>query len=230
MTRILILATLLGATLSASHTAAAQDAAPWKVYLEGGGKVSAFRTTSYGGSYQPQGTYPSPEEDRKITVRNTFSGFLQVKGFKEVAKRLTLSGTVGLDMQHLNYRTGYTETFSNGTITAYGRDHISRLLSRARVDIGFYYPVRIGESGRLLPGIALGQMVNLSEQGYSYTFLQPGIYFTNDRLLLSATVSETPYNVLIPGASHMEGQLRGTYTYDAEYRIREFQLGFGAKF
>lgn len=228
---MLTVAPLLCIGLGVTHVATAQNTTPWRFYFEGGGKVSDFRATSYGGSYQPQSGAPLfSQEDRVITVRNTFSGFVQAKGFKELGQHLTLSGTVGLDMQHLNYRTGYTETFSGSGITAYGREHISRLLSRARVDFGLHYQVRIGESGRLLPGVAVGQMVNLSKDGYSYTFIQPGIYFTNDRLLLSATVSETPYNVIIPGASHMTGQLQGAYTYDAEYRIREFQLGVGAKF
>ncbi|MDU0369266.1 hypothetical protein ACFPAF_02570 [Hymenobacter endophyticus] len=222
---------LLCAALRFSGTAAAQDTAGWKFYFEAGPKITDFRTTSYGGTYSPQSgsTYFS-EEDRRVSVRNTFSAFMDVKAFRPLSERLVLSGTVGLDMQHLNYRTGYTQTTSNSVVTAYGNEHISRLLTRARADFGLHYQVRLGESGRLLPGVSVGQMVNLSKDGYSYTFIQPGLYFTNDRLLLSATVSDTPYNVLIPGASHFEGELQGPYTYDAEYRIREFQLSVGAKF
>ncbi|RSK51295.1 hypothetical protein [Hymenobacter rigui] len=221
---------LLGASIVA-HSAAAQDTAPkWRFYFEAGPKISDFRTNSSGGSYFPTSGRSSPEEDRRVSVRNTFSGFMQVKGFRALSEHLMLSGTVGLDMQHLNYRTGYTQTGSNGIITAYGNQHISRLMSRARTDFGLHYAVRLGQSGQLMPGVSVGQMVNLSKDGYSYTFIQPGLYFTTDRLLLGATVSTTPYNVLIPGASHFEGDLNGPYTYDAEYNIREFQLSVGAKF
>ena len=231
MKRTLTILSLVCAALGLSGKAAAQDAGGWKFYLEAGPKITDFRTTSYGGSYAPQsGTSFSDEKDRQVSVRNTFSAFVDVKAFRPLSERLVFSGTLGLDMQHLNYRTGYTQTSSNGIITAYGNEHISRLLSRARVDFGLHYQIRLGEAGRLLPGVSVGQMVNLSKDGYSYTFIQPGLYFTNDRLLLSATVSDTPYNVLIPGASRFEGNLRGPYTYDAEYRIREFQLSVGAKF
>ncbi|WP_426493105.1 hypothetical protein [Hymenobacter sp. 102] len=230
MKRAFTVIALLGALGGFAHSATAQDSSKWSFYFEAGPKISDFRTTSYGGSYFPTAQPAFPETDRRVTVRNTFSGFMNVKGFRPLSEHLLLSGTVGLDMQHLNYRTGYTQTGSNGIVTAFGNDHISRLLTRARADFGLHYAVRVGQSGRLLPGVSIGQMVNLSKDGYSYTFIQPGLYFTTDRLLLGATVSDTPYNVLIPGASHFEGDLNGRYSYDAEYRIREFQLSVGAKF
>lgn len=227
----LTLAALLGTTLGLTQTATAQDVSKWSFYFEAGPKVSQFRTQASGGQYFPQSGQPLfSETDRRVTVRNTFSGFMNVKGFRPLSEHLVLSGTVGLDMQHLNYRTGITQTGSNGSITAYGSEHISRLLSRARADFGLHYAFRLGESGRLMPGVSIGQMVNLSRDGYSYTFIQPGLYYTTDRLLLGLTVSDTPYNVLIPGASRFEGDLNGAYTYEAEYRIREFQLSVGAKF
>lgn len=225
-----LLLTLAGALLS-RHSAAQDTPNKWRFYFEAGPKISDFRAMSYGGTYRPQSASPSfSEADRKVTIRNTFSGFMQVKAFKPLSEHVVLSGTLGLDMQHLNYKTGYTQTVVNDIITAYDNQHISRLLTRARADWGIHYQFNIGATGHLMPGVSVGQMVNLSKDGYSYTFIQPGLYFTNDRLLLSATVSDTPYNVLIPGASHFEGVLNGPYTYDAEYRIREFQLGIGAKF
>jgi len=225
------LAALLSATLGLTQAATAQDAPKWSFYFEAGPKISQFRAQSYGGHYFPQsGQQRFPETDRRITVRNTFSGFMNVKGFRPLSEHLVLSGTVGLDMQHLNYRTGTTKIGTNGSVTAYGSQHISQLLSRARADFGLHYAVKLGESGRLMPGVSVGQMVNLSKNGYSYTFIQPGVYFTTDRLLVGITASDTPYNVLIPGASYFEGDLDGFYTYEAEYRIREFQLSVGAKF
>jgi hypothetical protein len=225
-----LLLTLAG-TLLGRQSAAQDSPTKWQFFFEAGPKISDFRAMSYGGTYRPQSASPSfSEADRKVTIRNTFSGFMQVKGFKPLSEHIVLSGTLGLDMQHLNYKTGYTQTVVNDIITAYDNQHVSRLLTRARADWGIHYRFNIGASGHLMPGVSVGQMVNLSKDGYSYTFIQPGLYFTNDRLLLSATVSDTPYNVLIPGASHFEGVLNGPYTYDAEYRIREFQLGIGAKF
>lgn len=231
MKAFVTLAALLGTTLGLSQAASAQDTAKWSFYFEAGPKISQFRTQASGGQYFPQAGRPQfPESDRRVTVRNTFSGFMNVKGFRPLSEHLVLSGTVGLDMQHLNYRTGSTITGSNTYVTAYGSEHISRLLSRARADFGLHYAFRLGESGRLMPGVSVGQMVNLSKDGYSYTFIQPGLYYTTDRLLLGLTASDTPYNVLIPGASRFQGDLNGAYTYEAEYRIRELQLSIGAKF
>ncbi|UOR05450.1 hypothetical protein MUN82_21305 [Hymenobacter aerilatus] len=221
----------VAAALLSRQSVAQYTPTKWEFYFEAGPKISDFRTTAYGGTYSPQSASPIfSDADRKITVRNTFSGFMQVKAFKPLSERIVLAGTLGLDMQHLNYKTGYTQTVINDYITSYEQEHISRLLTRARADWGIYYRFNLGTSAHLMPGVAVGQMVNLSQDGYSYTFIQPGLYFTNNRLLLSATVSDTPYNVLIPGASRFEGELNGPYTYDAEYRIREFQLSVGAKF
>ncbi|UYZ63001.1 hypothetical protein [Hymenobacter weizhouensis] len=223
--------TVLALGCLAATSASAQEASKWQFYFEAGPKISQFRTQASSSSYSPQGN-PSlfSADERKVKVRDTFSGYLQVKTFTPLSERVLLSGTAGLDMQHLNYRTGYTQRVINSTITAYDNEHISRLLTRARVDWGLYYRVKLGQSGQLMPGVAVGQMINLSRDGYSYTYLQPGIYFTTDRLLLSVTASDTPYNVLIPGASRFEGLLNGPYTYEAEYRIRELQLGIGARF
>ncbi|QNE40600.1 hypothetical protein F1C16_14020 [Hymenobacter sp. NBH84] len=225
-----LLLTVTGALLS-RPSVAQYTPTKWAFYFEAGPKISDFRAMSYGGTYSPRSaSLVFPEDQRKITIRNTFSGFMQVKAFKPLSERVVLAATLGLDMQHLNYKTGYTQTVVNDIITAYENQHISRLLARARADWGIYYRFNLGTSAHLMPGVAVGQMVNLSHNGYSYTFIQPGLYFTNDWLLLSATVSDTPYNVLIPGASRFEGELNGPYTYDAEYRIREFQLSVGAKF
>lgn len=203
----------------------AQDAAPWRLYFEAGPKISQFRATSYGGTGNLGGM-----ESSNVEVRNTFSGFTDVKAFKPLSNRVVLSATVGLDMQLLNYRTPYTETYSGNGISAYSRQHISRLLTRARVDWGLHYQIKVGESGYLLPGVTVGQMINLSENGYSYTFLQPGLYYTSDRLLVSFTASDTPYNVLIPGASRFVSTYRGnTFTSESEFRIRELQVSIGAK-
>ncbi|UYZ60839.1 hypothetical protein [Hymenobacter latericus] len=222
-------ALLLGSLAAAP--AMAQEPAKWQFYFEGGPKVSQFRTMAHSGSYSPQqGSNLYTEADRRVQVRNTFSAYAQAKAFKPLSERVVLAITGGLNMQHLNYRTGYTERVVNSMITSYDSEHISRLLTRASLDWGLYYRVKLGEAGQLMPGIAVGQMINLSRNGYSYTYLQPGVYYTSNRLLLSATVSDTPYNVLIPGASRFEGVLAGPYISETEYRIREIQVGIGARF
>lgn len=220
MKRVFTLAIVLSAALGLTHTAAAQETTKWQFYFEAGPKISAFSRQAYSGTTESE-----------VQVRNTFSGFADVKAFKPLSRHVILSGTVGLDMQHLNYLSGYTQTVESSVVTSYSQEHVSRLLTRARVDWGIHYQVKLGESGRLLPGVSVGQMINLSKDGYSYTFIQPGIYFTNDRLLLSFTASDTPYNVLIPGASAFEGTyLNKSISSRTEFRIREFQLGIGAKF
>lgn len=203
-----------------SQTAAAQDSPKWQFYFEAGPKITQFRSMSYSGYSEAQ-----------PTLRNTFSGFADVKAFKPLSNHLVLSGTVGLDMQLLNFRTGYTESYPAPGITAYTQQHISRLLTRARVDWGLHYQFKVGESGQLMPGVSIGHMINLSQQGYGYTFIQPGLYFTNDRLLLSLTASDTPYNVQIPGASQIVSIRQGQpVVNESEFRVRELQVSIGAKF
>ncbi|RSK35304.1 hypothetical protein [Hymenobacter metallilatus] len=211
---------LLASALGLAQSAAAQQTNKWQFYFEAGPKISQFRSTSYSGYSETQ-----PE------LRDTFSGFADVKAFKPLANRLLMSGTVGLDMQLLNFKTGYTESYPATGITFYSQEHISRLLTRARVDWGLHYHIRLGENGHLMPGISVGQMINLSQKGYSYTFVQPGLYFTNNRLLLSLTASDTPYNVQIPEASRIVSTYRGNpVVSQSEFRVRELQLSVGTQF
>lgn len=220
MKNFFALAAALTASLVLARPAAAQESPKWQFYFEAGPKVSAFRTMSYSGT-----------DNARPELRNTFSGFADVKAFKPLSNRVVLSGTVGIDMQLLNFRTGYKESFPASGITSYSREHVSRLLTRARVDWGVHYQFNVGESGHLMPGVSVGQMINLSQKGYSYTFIQPGIYFTNDRLLLSLTASDTPYNVLIPDASQFASTYRGNpISSESEFRVRELQFSIGAKF
>ncbi|GGG30584.1 hypothetical protein [Hymenobacter glacieicola] len=214
------LASLSALACLSAHVGVAQDTASWRVYLEAGPKITQFRAMSYSGT-----------EESLPQVRDTYSGFADVKAFKPLSNRVVLSGTVGVDMQLLNFKTGYTESFPAPGITSYSREHISRLLTRARLDWGIHYQFNLGESGHLMPGVSFGQMINLSKKGYSYSFIQPGLYYTTDRLLLSFTASDTPYNVLIPEASKFESTYRGrAISSESEFRVRELQLSVGAKF
>ncbi|UOQ78391.1 hypothetical protein MUN84_07385 [Hymenobacter sp. 5516J-16] len=220
MQKKVTLAALSAWACLSAHVGAAQDTTNWRVYVEAGPKITQFRTMSYSGS-----------EDAQPEMRDTYSGFVDVKAFKPLSNRVVLSGTVGVDMQLLNFRTGYQESFPAPGITSYSREHISRLLTRARLDWGIHYQFNLGESGHLLPGVSFGQMINLSKNGYSYSFIQPGLYFTNDRLLLSFTASDTPYNVLVPEASKFESTYRGrAISSESEFRVRELQFSVGAKF
>jgi hypothetical protein len=214
-----------------AHVGVAQESTPWRLYAEAGPKINVFDLTSSGAS----ATYPKPgynfAADVAPEIDKTFSSFASLKAFKPLTRHLVFSGTVGLDMQHLDVRTGLQETGATGAATRYERAHISRLLARARVDWGLHYQVKINETAHLLPGVSVGQMVNLSKNGYSYTFLQPGLYFTTNRLLLSLTASTTPYKVRIPGVSTFSSTYNAEQvTADFEFTVYDVQLGIGAKF
>lgn len=214
-----------------ARTGLAQDSTPWRLYVEAGPKLSDFNLSSSAASatYQKPGYNFAADVEPKLD--KTFSSFLSLKAFKSLTRRLVFSGTVGLDMQQLEVRTGLQETGATGAFTRYERAHISRLLTRARVDWGLHYQFMVGKTAQLLPGVSVGQMVNLSRNGYSYTFVQPGLYFTNNRLLLSLTASTTPYKVRIPEVSTFSSTYNAQQvTADFEFTINEVQFGIGANF
>ncbi|RYU84274.1 hypothetical protein [Hymenobacter persicinus] len=231
LTGLLACGGLTSLSARAQSTTPAEAAPKWQFYFEAGPKLTSIKINEGGAS----AAYPKPsydyERDVKPQMRNTVSSFADVKGFHALSRRLVLSSTVGLDMQHLNFKTGIREEFAGGGFTSYTRTHVSRLLTRARVDFGLHYQFNLGEKGHLLPGVALGQMINLSKNGYGYTFVQPGLYFTNDRLLFSLTAATTAYNVLIPEASTFASTYNAQQvTGNFEFRVREVQLGIGARF
>ena len=53
-------------------------------------------------------------------------------------------------------------------------------------------------AGGLRSGVALGQMLNVSKNGFSYSHVQGELAYAVGRVLLSARASIMPYNTAIP--------------------------------
>ena len=53
-------------------------------------------------------------------------------------------------------------------------------------------------AGGLRSGVALGQMLNVSKNGFSYSYVQGELAYAVGRVLLSARASIMPYNTAIP--------------------------------
>ena len=72
-------------------------------------------------------------------------------------------------------------------------------------------------------------MINISRNGYSYSFVQPELCYTHGNLLVSARASFMPYNTTL---SHIEEITRrdGRAVVERyEYRVAELALGIGIK-
>ena len=201
--------------------------AKWQLYLEAGPKASRFRNVYQGTtSLVPGGA--APGNYRVFKVDNTVAAFADVKAFRPLSRHLLFSATAGLDMQQLDFVTSWRSSLP-GYPSGGAEEHVVRLLTRVRLDAGLHAAVGLGSAGELRPGVSLGQMVNVSKNGFSYSYVQPELCYANGRLLLSARASFMPYNTAIPDLDAIARRDDRPVVERQEFRISEFQLGVGVK-
>jgi len=110
-----------------------------------------------------------------------------------------------------------------------GGEHVVRLLTRVRVDAGLHVALGLGAAGQLLPGVSLGQMVNVAKNGYSYSFVQPELHYTLGNVLVSARASFMPYNTTLPDIEEISRRDGRAVVERNEYRVNEFSLAIGVR-
>ncbi|MDQ2795245.1 MAG: hypothetical protein M3Y12_14735 [Bacteroidota bacterium] len=229
---------LTGAALALAPAAFAQttpaptaEAAPkWEFYFEAGPKASIFRNVQHsttvldprlGGALDPY----SPE----FTVDNTVSAFADVKAFRPITRHLLFGASTGLDMQQLDFSTSWRATVPGYRSYTSG-ERVVRLLTRVRVDAGLHAALGLGRAGELRPGVSLGQMLNVSKNGFSYSYAQGELAYAIGRVLLSARASVMPYNTTIPDVENIARRNDSSASVVRnEYRISELQVGIGVR-
>ncbi len=224
------------AGLLASQVARAQDAlpappsppSPWRVYVEAGPQASFFENTYRGTAYLVPAVYNPTTYYRNFEVSNTIAAFVGAKALRQLGKHWQFAGGLGLDMQQLDFTTTWrlpNDPTSNSTIE---REHVVRLLTRVRVEGGANFVVNLGDS-QLLPGVALGQQLNISRNGFGYSFGQASLAFAHGPLLVSFSTALTPYNLTIPDVDDIARRDERPTVERNEYRITELRLGVGVK-
>lgn len=224
-----------GLSLATAATAAAQavpptatDAPKWQFFAEAGPKYSQFNNTYHStNTLAPvPGGYTS-DYTRDFQVDNTFAAFADVKAFRYLARHLAASGSAGLDMQQLDFST--TTRATTAPFRTSQGEHVVRLLTRLRVDAGLHYALGLGTASHLLAGLSLGQMVNVSRNGYSASFVQPELSFTHGNVLVSARASFMPYNTTLPDIEEITRRDERPVVERNEYRVRELALAIGVR-
>ncbi|MDO7846570.1 hypothetical protein Q5H92_09400 [Hymenobacter sp. M29] len=229
---LLLLSGCLTASVALAQTATptldAPEAAKWRFFAEAGPKFSQFNSTYHSTNVLAfvSGGYPS-EYSREFQVDNTYAAFAGVKALRFLSKHLAASGGAGLDMQQIDFTTTTRGRFPPFR-TSQG-EHVVRLLTRLRVDGGLHYALGLGTGSHLLAGLSLGQQVNMSRQGYSYSFVQPELSFTHGNVLVSARASFMPYNTTLPDIEEISRRDDRPVVERNEYRVSEFSLSLGVK-
>lgn len=226
---------VLGGCVAASSAQAqsavpapAADAPKWQLYAEAGPKASRFTNVAYHTTalaFIPNGYLP--DYNREFQVDNTYAAFADVKAFRYLSKHLVASGSAGLDMQQLDFTT--TTRAALPPFRVGGGEHVVRLLTRVRVDAGLHLALGLGQAGQLLPGVSLGQMINVSKNGYGYSFVQPELCYTHGNLLVSVRASFMPYNTAIPDIEEITQRDDRPVVESNEYRVSELALALGVK-
>ena len=79
-------------------------------------------------------------------------------------------------------------------------------------------------------GVALGQMLNVSKNGFSYSHVQGELAYAVGRVLLSARASFMPYNTTIPDVESIARRDASRASVERnEYRISEMSFGIGVR-
>jgi hypothetical protein len=225
----------LGACLL-SQVACAQTPSPtltspapgWQFYAEAGPKASWFRNVNHGTTYLVFAPGTPATYYREFQVNTTYAAFADVRALKALAPHWLVSGTAGFDMQQLDFTTTWRAALAPRP-DDFVREHVVRLLTRVRLDAGLHYAIGLGGAGQLRPGVSLGQLVNVSRNGFSYTFLQPELSYTYHQVLLAARASFMPYNTTIPDVDDIARRDERVAVERNEYRISELQLSIGIK-
>lgn len=222
-------------TCLAARAASAQalppvsPAAPgWQLYAEAGPKASWFRNVYHGTSSLVFAPGYVSDYYREFQVSNTYAAFADVRAYKALAPHWLVSGTAGLDMQQLDFTTTWRAALAPRADDLV-REHVVRLLTRVRLDAGLHYAIGLGKAGQLRPGVSLGQLVNVSRNGFGYTFFQPELSYAYHQVVLAARASFMPYNTTIPDVDDIARRDERVVVERNEYRISELQLSIGIK-
>ncbi len=233
--KIIYLSAIAG--LLASQGARAQEASPilpnppspWRLYVEAGPKVSIFENTYRSSTYLvPTIFNPTTTYYRNFEVRNTIEAFAGVKALRQLGRHWQFAGGLGLDMQQLDFTTSWRLGNEPASSSAFEREHVVRLLTRVRVEAGANFAINLGDS-QLLPGLGLGQQLNISRNGFGYSFGQASLSFAHGPLLVSFSSTFTPYNLTIPDVDDIARRDERPTVERNEYRITELRLGVGVK-
>lgn len=202
----------------------------WELYLEAGPKASIFRNVQHSTTLlDPSLSGPPDPYAREFTVDNTVSAFADVKAFRPITRHLLFGAAAGLDMQQLDFSTSWRATLPGYRSYSSG-ERVVRLLARVRVDAGLHAAIGLGRAGELRPGVSLGQMLNVSKNGFSYSYAQGELAYAVGRVLLSARASIMPYNTTIPDVESIARRDASRASVERnEYRISELQLGIGVR-
>ena len=85
-------------------------------------------------------------------------------------------------------------------------------------------------AGGLRSGVALGQMLDVSKNGFSYSYAQGEVGYAVGRVLLSARASIMPYNTAIPDVESIARRDASRASVERnEYQISELSLGVGVR-
>jgi hypothetical protein len=204
------------------------DAPKWQFFAEAGPKYSQFKNTYHSTNnlaFLPNGYVA--DYSREFQVDNTYAAFAGVKALRFLSKHVVASGSAGLDMQQIDFTTTTRSLFPPYR-TSQG-EHVVRLLTRLRVDGGLHYALGLGTASHLLVGASLGQQVNVSRSGYSYSFVQPELSYMRGNVLVSARASFMPYNTTLPDVEEIARRDERPVVERNEYRVTEFSLSLGVR-
>jgi len=162
-------------------------------------------------------------------IRNTISFFTFLKTAKKVSNRFSIFNSIGLDMQQLSIESGFKMRAPTAGVTSFSRNNSSALLPRLKVNFGLDYLLTSGTKNKLAIGFDGGEMLNLSAEGYSYTFIGVNISFQTKNITLFASGSLTPYNISLPNMENYIGNLNATIFGSFEYRIYDLSFGTAIK-
>ncbi|MFC6225481.1 hypothetical protein ACFP2F_19700 [Hymenobacter artigasi] len=214
------------ASTAAAQVAPVPETPKWQFFAEAGPKTSLFRNTVQSTNALTPGGYPS-DYYRSFQVDNTYAAFADVKAFRYWSKHLAASGSMGLDLQQLDITT--TTTLTGAPFRTSQGEHVVRLLTRVRIDAGLHAALGLGTAGQLLPGISIGQMVNVSKNGYSYSYVQPELCYLHGNLLVSVRASFAPYNTTLPDVEAISRRDDRAVVERTEYRVTDLAVGIGVR-
>ena len=110
-----------------------------------------------------------------------------------------------------------------------GRSDSSASNNREKTRLPSPSKLGLGAAGELRTSVSLGQMLNVSRNGFGYSYVQPELCYAAGRRLLSARASFMPYNTTIPNANAIARREDCVVVERRGYRTSEFQPGLGVK-
>jgi hypothetical protein len=210
-------------SLLISTTLFAQNKSSLEFSLGGGIKRNVFKLVS--SRITAYNISPGYEE-RLVTpdVGNTFSFFTSLKTAKKINNHFALNTTIGLDMQQLSIESGFKKQ-NLGGVTSFSQEKTSTLLPRLKLDFGIDYILNPQSNNRFSLGLNAGEMLHLSNKGYSYSFIGSTIGIATKNVSFFLNGSLSPYNVSLPDMQNYFGNLNADVIGASEYRIYDLSVG-----